>query len=74
MKEVACTLVRLNNQATQMACERNDETVANDKRNERTPVPSMGLKVRRTIDCVLSNRANFSEKAEDYLVMGVTME
>ena len=35
MKEVACTLVRLNNQATQMACERNDETVAIDE-TERT--------------------------------------
>jgi hypothetical protein len=25
-------------------------------------------------DCVLSDRASFSKKIEDYLVMGVTME
>ena len=66
-------LVRLNNQVMQMACQRNDETVGNDETEEMNASAFKPIEGNEDVfDCVLSDRANFSEKVENYLVMGVT--
>lgn len=68
-------LARLDNQAMQMACERNDETVGNDETEGINVSAFNELEGNEDFfDCVLSDRAHFSEKVEDCLVTGVTME
>jgi hypothetical protein len=59
----------------QMACERNDEIVGNDGTEGINVSAFNELEGNEDFfDCVLSDRANFSEKVEDCLVTGVTME